>query len=75
MQTFLVILLFAAMLAVLVALIRGLVIFLKNAGAEARGEGPSTSALKSNQAMQQRVIFQGVAIVILVLLMLVAGKH
>ncbi|GAA3255933.1 hypothetical protein GCM10020258_14830 [Sphingomonas yabuuchiae] len=39
MTTFLVILLIAAMLATLVALVRGIITFLQEATAEAKGEG------------------------------------
>ena len=73
MQTFLVILLIGAMIATVVALLRGVVTFLQEAGAEARGEGPSAAALKSNRMMQQRIIFQALAIVIVVILMISAG--
>ena len=41
MQTFLILLLIAAMLATVVALVRGVITFLQEASAEARGEGPS----------------------------------
>lgn len=75
MSIFLAILLGAAMLAVVVVLVRGLIIFLMNAGTEARsGEGPSASALKSNKMMQYRIFFQAIAIVIVVLILFLAGK-
>ena len=41
MTTFLVILLIAAMIATVVALVRGIISFLQEASAEARGEGPT----------------------------------
>lgn len=76
MNTFLFILLIAAMLATVAMLVRGLVIFLMSASAEVKGEGgPSSSALKSNKAMQYRIFFQAIAIVIVVLILLVAGKN
>ena len=74
MNTFLVILLIAAMLATVAMLVRGLVIFLMSASAEVKGErGPSASALKSNKAMQYRIFFQAIAILIVVLILFVAG--
>ena len=74
MNTFLVILLAAAMLATVVALVRGIVTFLQAAGAEARGDAPTAMALKSNRMMQQRILFQALAIVVVVLLMVAAGR-
>ena len=74
MQTFLVLLLIAAMIATVVALVRGVITFLQEASAEARGDGPSNVALKSNRMMQQRILFQAVAIVIVVLLLFTAGR-
>ena len=76
MQTFLVILLIAAMIATVVALVRGVVTFLQTASAEARGTGgPSASQLKSNRMMQQRILFQALAIMVVVLLLFAAGRN
>ena len=66
--------LIAAMLATLVALVRGIVSFLQEASAEARGEGPTASQLKSNRMMQQRIFFQALAITVVVLLLFMAGR-
>ena len=75
MQTFLVILLIAAMIATVVALVRGIVTFLRTSTAEVRGEGgPSASALKSNRMMQQRILFQAIAILIVVVILFAAGR-
>jgi hypothetical protein len=76
MNTFLVILLVAAMLATVVALVRGVVTFLQEASAQVRdgGEGPSATQLKSNRMMQQRILFQAVAILLCVLLLFAAGR-
>ncbi len=74
MQTFLVILLIAAMIATVVALVRGIVTFLQTKSAEVRGDGgPSASALKSNKMMQQRILFQAIAILIVVVILFAAG--
>ena len=78
MQTFLFILLIAAMLATVVMLVRGLAIFLLNASENVKGEGgsgPTASALKSNKMMQYRIFFQAIAIVIVVLILFIAGKN
>ena len=77
MNTFLVILLVAAMIATVVMLVRGLAVFLLNASNEVRGgsRGPSTAALKSNKAMQYRIFFQAIAIMIVVVILVLAGKN
>jgi hypothetical protein len=69
MQTFLVLLLIAAMIATVVALVRGIVIFLKTSEADLHGTGPSAPGVRSNKMMQQRVMFQAGAILIVVLLL------
>ena len=74
MSTFLVILLIAAMLATVAALVRGIVLFLKNATEEAKGGGPTSASLKSNKMMQMRIIFQAIAIFIAVLILFLAGR-
>jgi hypothetical protein len=74
MKLFLVLLLIAAMIATVVALVRGIVAFLKVTEAELKGgAGPSQAALKSNKMMQQRILFQGIAIAIVALLLLLAS--
>jgi hypothetical protein len=75
MTTFLAILLIAAMIATVVALVRGIVIFLKTSTEEVRGEGgPSQSALRSNKMMQFRIFFQALAILIVVVILFAAGR-
>lgn len=70
MKVFLVLVLIALMIAVVVTLVRGIVQFLKNASTEAReGAGPSEAALRSNQLMQKRILFQGAAILVAALLL------
>ncbi|HEX4694502.1 twin transmembrane helix small protein [Sphingomonas sp.] len=74
-MTFLAILLLAAMIATVAALVYGVVQFLRNAGQEVRsGTGPSEAALRSNKAMQFRIFFQAGAILIVVLILVLAGK-
>ncbi len=75
MNTFLVILLIAAMLATVVALIRGIVAFLKVTEAELKGDGPpSAASIKSNKMMQFRIFFQAIAVLVVVLIMFAAGR-
>jgi hypothetical protein len=77
MTTFLFILLIAAMIATVAMLVRGLAVFLLNASNEVRdgSRGPSTAALKSNKAMQYRIFFQAIAIMIVVVILILAGKN
>ncbi len=76
MNIFLSILLVAAMIATVVALVRGVVSFLQE-GTEAvrNGDGPSAASMKSNRMMQQRVFFQALAITIVVAIMVLAGRN
>ena len=75
MQTFLIILLVAAMIATVVALVRGIVSFLQESHAQVRdGEGPSAASLKSNRMMQMRIFYQALAILIVVVILFAAGR-
>ncbi|GGO96216.1 twin transmembrane helix small protein [Stakelama pacifica] len=73
MQLFLILCLIAAMIATVVALIRGIVTFLQTSEAELHGDGPSESSIKSNKMMQARILFQAVAVLIAVLLLVSVG--
>jgi hypothetical protein len=76
MNTFLVILLVAAMIATVVALVRGIVSFLQSATDEVRGEGggPTAAQLKSNRMMQMRIFYQALAVLIVVVILFAAGR-
>jgi hypothetical protein len=60
------------MLAAVVALVRGIVIFLKTNHEDiARGgSGPSVSGMKQNKMMQARIMFQAIAVLIVILLLM-----
>lgn len=70
MNVFLTILLIAAMIATVVVLVRGVIAFIKTTEADLMGTGPSQSGLKQNKAMQMRILFQGLAIIIIILLLM-----
>lgn len=76
MNTFLALALIAAMIATLVALIRGIVVFLKTTEEELKAgpDGPTASQVKSNKMMQFRIFFQAIAVLIVVLIMFAAGR-
>jgi hypothetical protein len=71
MNVFLALLLIAAMIATVVALVRGIVIFLKTTEADLKAgpNGPTQAGLRSNKMMQFRIFFQALAIMIVVLLL------
>ncbi len=76
MNTFLIILLIGAVIATVVMLVRGLIAFLQTTEADLNSDttGPSQSALKQNKMMTGRVIFQAIAIIIVVLLLLMRNS-
>ena len=76
MNVFLTILLLLAMAATLFMLIKGIVTFLRTSEADLRsdGTGPSASSLKQNKAMFGRILFQGLAILIIALLLMAKGN-
>ncbi len=74
MTVFLWILLVAAMIATLVALVRGIITFLQATEADLKGTGPSVSGMKSNKMMQARIFFQAMAILIVVVILLATGR-
>ena len=67
-------LLVAAMIATLVALVRGVVAFLKTTEEDLKndGTGPSASSMKQSKTMMQRVIFQALAILVVVIMLFAA---
>ncbi|OYY91264.1 MAG: hypothetical protein B7Y45_03920 [Sphingomonas sp. 28-66-16] len=74
MTIFLAILLVAAMIATVVALVRGVVSFLQATEADLKGTGPSVASTRSNKMMQARIFFQALAIMIVVLILFVSGR-
>lgn len=74
MIVFLWILLIAAAIATLAALVRGVVTFLIATKADLDGTGPSVASLKSNKLMQSRILFQALAILVVVLILIVSGR-
>ncbi len=71
MTIFLAILLIVAMLATVFMLVRGIVAFLQTTEADLKGEGagPSASGVKQNRMMMGRVLFQGLAVLIVIMLL------
>ncbi|RYY28533.1 MAG: hypothetical protein EOP62_02985 [Sphingomonadales bacterium] len=67
--------LFALVISVGVVLIRGLVNMAGTTTSDLEGEGPSERALKSNKLMMQRILLQGVAVIVIaIILMTLSAK-
>ena len=71
MTIFLAILLILAIIGAAVMLIRGLIAFLKTTEEDLKNSnvGPSASSIKQNKMMMGRVIFQGLAVLIVILIL------
>ena len=71
MTTFLAILLIIAVIGAAVMLVRGLIAFLKTTEEDLKNGsvGPSASSIKQNKMMMGRVIFQGLAVLIVILIL------
>ncbi len=74
MTFFLAALLLAAMAAVVFVLIKGLVNMAQTTSQDLEGDGPSERALRSQKLMQQRILFQAVAIAIIAILLLIMSS-
>jgi Hypoxia induced protein conserved region len=76
MNTLLIILLVLAMIAVVVSLVRGLIAFLQTTEAELKSDatGPTASSQRQNKAMMQRILFQGLAVIIIVVIFAASQK-
>ncbi len=78
METVLFILVILFAIGALVALVRGIVAFLRTTDEELRRDpqaGPSESSLRQNRMMWRRIQFQALAVIGAVLLMLLAHPH
>lgn len=74
MTTFLVILIIFAAIATVVALVRGIITFLRTTEEDLKsGQGPSASSLKQNKMMMARIGFQALAVLIVAFLLLMTG--
>ena len=75
LHTILVILLILAMIATVVALVRGIVQFLRTSNEDLAGGGPNLSGERQNRMMRARILFQAAAIIIVILLLLLGGSR
>lgn len=72
MNTVLIILIVLAAIATVVALVRGIISFLKTTEEDLKsgGTGPSAARLKQNKMMMARITFQAVAVLLVAVLLL-----
>ena len=73
MNTIFMLLIIAAMIATVVALVRGIIAFLRTSEADLKAGGVNQSGLRQNRMMRMRIAFQAIA-VILVILLLMMGR-
>lgn len=73
MSVFLILVIVAAALAAVVALVRGLVVFLKQTEEDLKGDGRA-SGLKQNAMMVRRIQFQALAVLVAALLAFLVAK-
>jgi len=69
MNTILGIALIIAMIATVVMLVRGIIAFLRTSTEDLQGGGVSQGGLKQNKMMRARIMWQAIAIVIVILLL------
>jgi hypothetical protein len=72
MNTFFFFLILAAMIATVVALVRGIIAFLKTTEADLKGDGINQSGLKQNRMMRMRIVFQAIAVILIILLLMMS---
>ncbi|RYD54686.1 MAG: hypothetical protein EOP60_07125 [Sphingomonadales bacterium] len=66
--------LLALVISVGVVLVRGLVNMAGTTTSDLEGDGPSERSLKSNKLMMQRILLQGVAIVVIALILMIMSS-
>ena len=69
MNNFFFFVILAAMIATVVALVRGIIAFLRTTEEDLKGGGISQSGLKQNKMMRMRIAFQAIAIILVILLL------
>lgn len=66
------VLILAAMVATVVALVRGIIAFLRTTEADLKGGGISQSGLRQNKMMRMRIAFQAIAVILVILLLIMS---
>lgn len=71
-NTFFFILILAAMVATVVALVRGIIAFLQTTEADLKAGAMNQSGLKQNKMMRMRIAFQAIAIILIILMLIMS---
>jgi hypothetical protein len=72
MQGFLWILIVLAAIGAVVALVRGVITFLRTSEQDLQGTGPSISGRRQNKMMRMRIMFQALAVILVILLLMLS---
>ncbi len=75
MKTFLFILIIVCALGAVISVVRGVIAMLRQDHARLNNEGVSESSLQQNRMMWRRIQFQGLAIVFVVILLMLARNQ
>lgn len=67
-------LILAAVIATVVALVRGIIAFLKTTEEDLKGGGLNQSGLKQNKMMRMRIAFQAIAVILVILLLIMSRQ-
>jgi hypothetical protein len=74
MNSFFLIALIVMVIGTVVALVRGIIAFLKTTEEDLKGGGISQSGLKQNKMMRMRIAFQAGAVIVVILMLMMARK-
>jgi hypothetical protein len=74
MNSFFLIILIVMVIGTVVALVRGIIAFLKTTEEDLKGGGISQSGLKQNKMMRMRIAFQAGAVIVVILMLMMARK-
>lgn len=75
MQVLLILLIALAVIGVVVALIRGIIYFVRSNEEDLKNPGRNVSGERQNKMMQARILFQALAIILVVLLLLLSRSN
>ncbi|HWL47870.1 MAG TPA: twin transmembrane helix small protein [Sphingomonadaceae bacterium] len=75
MQVFLILLIVLAVIATVIALLRGIYYFVKSNEADLRNPVRNLSGERQNKMMQARIMFQALAVILVVLLLLLSRSN
>ena len=71
-KTIFLILILAAMAGTVFWLVRGIVAFLRTSQADLQSGGINQSGLRQNKAMRMRILFQAIAVILVILLLVMS---